>query len=141
MSRRDSDEAVLADRLVNYADAITALAFVGVSGFGIAIADPDTRCTIVRAVDEIWIGNLGSALLFTVAILLLRRWEGLLRADAPPSARVARYARILHGIRLGVVWLSFAMLWVLTHAASDYDCTPEAAIRVGSAPPPIEANG
>ena len=49
----DEDRA-LADRLVNYADAAVALSVVGISGLGIAVADPETRSSVARLI-VIWI--------------------------------------------------------------------------------------
>lgn len=45
-TRQESDDYILADRLVNYSDAIVTLSFLVSSGLGLAIADPDTRITI-----------------------------------------------------------------------------------------------
>ena len=42
------EDRALADRLVNYADALAAVCFVGMSGLSIAMADPDVRCSITQ---------------------------------------------------------------------------------------------
>ena len=47
-ARGESTEIVLADRLVSYSDALVAVSFLGVSGIGLAVADPDIRCTLAR---------------------------------------------------------------------------------------------
>ena len=72
--RRDDDsgERALADRLINYSDAVVALAVVGVSGLGIAVADPDIRTSVAIAADWVAIGNLLFGALATSIVLLLR---------------------------------------------------------------------
>ena len=107
--RRDQDtqEWVLADRLVNYADAITAVSFLGVSGLGIALADPDARSSIALVAEWVLISNILGALLFSALLIVLGRWETDLRADLPPAAKARRYSRYLHWGRLLVIWGSF----------------------------------
>ena len=70
MREQGSEERALADRLVSYADAVAALAFVGVSGLGVAVADPDTRAESRS--------------------LALRACSSPRRSDAPARERVRR---------------------------------------------------
>ncbi len=109
---KDQDRA-LADRLVNYSDAMVAAVFVGVSGLGVAIADPDTRASVASgavwvAVTYVLLGGIVSTLLH-----LLRRWERDLRAGAPPSAKAERYSRNLHFARFVITWVSVTQSIVL----------------------------
>ena len=99
-------EGRIADRLVNYADAVAALSFLGVSGLGIAVADPDTRASIALGANAVMLANLILAVGFTAALVLLRRWELDLRSDFASSAKAERYSRYLHLARFAVVWLS-----------------------------------
>ena len=101
-----SSEGALADRLVSYADAIAALAFVGVSGLGLAVADPEIRIDVSRAADWILVGNVTAGFVLSGILLLLRRWEFDLRSELAASAKVRRYSRRLHFARIGVVWLA-----------------------------------
>lgn len=119
---RQSEESALADRLLNYSDALVAVAFLGVSGLGIAIADPDVRCTIARAAGQITFAIFVNALVFSAVIVLLRRWENDLRSAAPATGKVARYGRWIHLARLIVVWLSLLLSVVLVFASRDAGC-------------------
>lgn len=126
--RRESDEAALADRLVNYSDALVAVAFLGVSGLGVIVADPDIRCTLAGAVGEIVFGTAFNGALFTAVILVLRRWELDLRSEDEdsPSEKVRSYSRWLHGARLVVVWMSTIMSVVLVLASRSPECDVDA---------------
>jgi len=104
----DSEDRALADRLVNYADALVALSVVGVSGLGIAVADPDTRESVAVAADWVIASNFGLGALFTGVVMLLRSWEMDLRSSSPTSVKTARYSRYLHAARLVVLWVSVA---------------------------------
>ena len=105
------DEERLADRLVNYADALAALAFVGVSGLGLAVADPETRESVARGYNYVAAGNVLFGVVLTALILVLRRWERDLRGSLSPKA--ARYNDYLHWARLAVVWFSTIQAVVL----------------------------
>ena len=120
--RRESDEAALADRLINYSDALVAVSFLSVSGIGIAVADPDIRCTIAEGASHIMAGNIGNGVVFTALILLFRRWERVLRADDPPSETVARYARWIHVGRLAILWTSVIAASFLAFQAVGDEC-------------------
>lgn len=105
------EHRALADRLVSYADAIVAVSFLGTSGLGIAIADPDTRTSIARAWAEVAIFNLVLPAVITLILLMLRRWEQDLRAELDESPKAARYSLRLHWARLFLVW--FASLQIV----------------------------
>jgi len=102
------DDRALADRLVNYADALVAVSFVGMSGLSIALADPDVRCSLIRGVTPVAVANLVSAGIVSILLVILRSWEFDLRSPAPPSPKSARYARRLHIARFIIVWISAA---------------------------------
>jgi hypothetical protein len=83
------EDRALADRLVNYADALAAVSFVGMSGLSIAVADPDVRCSITQgALVPVGLINLVSASLVTVILAILRRWERDLRTGSPGVSSV-----------------------------------------------------
>ena len=103
---RDAEDRSLADRLVNYADAIAALMFLGTSGLGIAVADPDIRSTIARGADFVALAYIISGVLFSSILVVLRRWETDLRSDLPPAPKARRYSRYLFWARFAVVWLA-----------------------------------
>lgn len=121
-SQPESDDLILANRMVSYADAIVAVAFLGVSGIGVVIADPDTRCVMAGATGEIAIGTLLNGVLFLAIVAGLRRAELDLRAGHERSAKVTRYGRMLHVARYVVIGVSSALSLLLLSQADDFDC-------------------
>lgn len=98
----------LADRLISYADALVAVAFVGMSGLCLALADPDIRTDIARVTNWIILANVFMGCLLSGLIQLFRRWELELRDSLPSVAAAHRFSRYLHWGRLGVIWVSVA---------------------------------
>ena len=98
----------LADRLVTYSDALVAVAFVGASGLGLAVADPDIRVDVARVAGWVIVSNLVLGGLLSVLIHVFRRWELELRADLAPADATRRFSGYLHWGRLGVVWIAVA---------------------------------
>ena len=100
----DTDQTrALADRLVTYADALVAVAFVGTSGLGLALADPDSRADIARAAEWVVLSNIVFGGVLSGLIHLFRRWELELRASLPAAGTAGRFSRYLHWARLGVM--------------------------------------
>jgi hypothetical protein len=108
MAEDKAQERALTDRLVAYADACVAVAFVGMSGLCLAVADPDTRADIARAADWVIVSNLLLGGLLSYLIHVFRGWEFELRDSVTRSAAAERVSRNLHWGRLGVVWVSVA---------------------------------
>lgn len=96
----------LANRLVNYSDALVAVAFVGMSAAGVALGDPDIRCEFSRAPVAIGISNIAMGVLFSAALVLLRKWELSLRQGEEASTRALRYESILSLARHVILWFS-----------------------------------
>ena len=103
---RESEDHVLADRLVNYSDAMVTLAFILSSGLGLAIADPDTLDTIAGAAAGIVVGNALLGVLFSSLLVTLRQWELELRAGVVLSEKYKLYTRRINIARHVVIWLS-----------------------------------
>lgn len=103
-----SDDHALADRLVNYSDALVTLAFLTSSGLGLAIADPDTRETLTDVALALFFGNATLGVIFTGLLIILRRWELDLRSDQQFSTRYLRYSRRIYIARHVVIWLSIS---------------------------------
>jgi len=118
------DDRALADRLVNYADALAAISFVGASGLSLALADPDVRCSLVTGgLREVSFGNLGFGIVMSGLIWMLRRWELDLRDGESISIKARRYAGRLYAARHIVVWLSaVAAVGILFAATQDTSC-------------------
>ncbi len=102
----ESEDRALADRLVNYSDAIVALAFISSSGFGLAVADNDSRDTLVDAAWPILFANITIGIVFSVLLIVLRRWELNLRSDSCLSTLGLRYSRNLYIARHIVIWVA-----------------------------------
>lgn len=117
------EDRALADRMVNYADALVAVSFVGTSGLSLALGDPDVRCSLTQGFAHVLLGNLLFAVVVSALFVVLRLWETDLRSEAPLSAKSARYSRRLHAVRLAVVWLSAtAAVGVLLAGTRDPAC-------------------
>ena len=104
--RHESEDYVLADRLVNYSDAMVTLSFLVSSGLGLAIADPDTRITITDVALGMIIGNALLGVLFSFLVVVLRRWELDLRTGADHTEKYLRYSRRIYVARHVVIWLT-----------------------------------
>jgi len=109
---------------VNYADALAAVAFVGMSGLSIALAEPEVRCSITQgAFVPVVAGNVFSTGVASLLLVVLRSWEMDLRSPDPPSAKAARYMGRIYLARFIVVWLSgAAAVLSVVAAARDTAC-------------------
>ena len=118
MAKHDvGEERALADRLVNYSDAIVAISVVGVSGLGLAVADPDTRESIARGADWVLVSNILMGFLFSGILKLLRGWELDLRSDGGTGKKAERYGRHLYRAKLLIIWLAVVqavgLMWAI----------------------------
>ena len=119
----------LADRLVNYADAVAAFAVVNALAFLVALTETEVRCSLAHLLWLVVTGQIAVGLVMTLAIVALRRVELRLRgSDAPPPADIQQLLRSFFIVRIGVVWLSVAVTAPLVRMAlSDPICsTPPA---------------
>jgi hypothetical protein len=108
---RDISEArALADRAVNYSDALVALVFIGASGLGIALADPDTRGSLNLVTGWMIAGNVIFGTVISFLLVVLRRWELDLRAEPVGESKVGRYSRYFYWARHIVVWISVVQI-------------------------------
>ena len=104
--RPQSEEHALADRLTSYSDAIVALAFIVSSGLGLSVADPDTRVVMTDFAIGMLIGNAILGVIFSVLLVILRRWELDLRVGLELSEKYTRYSQRIYVARHVVIWLS-----------------------------------
>jgi len=119
----------LADRLVNYADAVAAFAVVNALAFLVAITETEVRCSLAHLLWLVVTGQIVVGLAMTGAVVALRRIELRLRAsDAPAPDDIQQLLHTFFIVRLGVVWLSVAVTAPLVRMAlSDPAClTPTA---------------
>ena len=97
----------LADRIINYSDALAAFSLVNALAFIVTLAEPEIRCSIVRITEAVIATNVIMAGLLTAGLIGLRRFELSLRADVPESERddrVERFWRVVHALRIVLVW-------------------------------------
>lgn len=113
----------LAQRLVTYADAVVALAFVGVSAFGVAVADPDVQCNLAGAKLSVIVASSLIGVIFSVFLLVLRRWELDLSAENGLSAKGRRYSRHLNLGRYLLIWISVMVTYGLVYGIDRSVCT------------------
>lgn len=117
-SDHSKEDCALADRLVNYVDAIVAVAFLASSGIGLALADPDTRETLESVALGIIIANALLGVVFSLILTVLRRWELDLRTAVPLSKKYERYSKRMYIAKHAVIWLSIAQTVAILIAAS-----------------------
>jgi hypothetical protein len=114
---QDSEDRHLADRLVNYSDAIVALAFLASSGLGLAVADPDTRHSVTAVAGGMMLGNAILGVIFSGLLMVLRRWEMDLRSEAVLTEKVQKYSQYIYIARHSMVWLTVsqtvAIMWLI----------------------------
>lgn len=109
----DSEARTLADRAVNYSDALVAIVFIGASGLGIAVADPDTRASINLITAWMIGGNIVLGILISALLVILRRWELDLRTNQPVEGKIHRYSRNFYWARHIIVWLSITQIAII----------------------------
>lgn len=117
-SNQRTEARALADRCVNYADALTAIVYLGVSGLGVALIDPDARHSLNNVTGWIIAGNIALCMLISALLMVLRRWELDLRSGEPQDAAVVRYSRYFNSARHCVVWLSLLQITVILLVAT-----------------------
>ncbi len=99
-------DSEVAKRLIGYADAVVALSFVSISAFGLAVADPDIRCSLAGALLPVIIANTLGAALFSLALLMLSRWGRSLQADDQLSSRGRKISGYLNAGRHFLIWFA-----------------------------------
>jgi hypothetical protein len=119
----------LADRLVNYADAVAAFAVVNSLAFLLALTETEVRCSLAHLLWLVVTGQIVVGLAMTGAVVVLRRVELRLRAqDAPITVDIQQLLRNFFLVRIAVVWLSVAVTIPLVRMAlSDPVCATAAA--------------
>ena len=120
----------LADRCLNYADALVAYSLVNGLAFLVALGEPELRCSIVAIAGFMVALNV---ILPTGSLFILRwlgRTEDRLRRPAEdeseePDAEVVRVVRRFRIVRHAMVWLIAAMVITgIVAATQDPTCFP-----------------
>ncbi len=100
----------IADRLVNYGDAIAAFSFVNSLAFLLALTETEVRCSMADLASFVYIGLAASAVIYTIAVVGCRRVEKRIRASEgePPAEDIQSLLRAFFVARIVVIWLSIA---------------------------------
>lgn len=95
----------LADRIINYCDALAAFSLVNAFAFVVTLADPDIRCSIAAIAGMVMFANLVIPILITAGLVGLRRLERSLRSAEEGDPVVERFWRHAQIVRLSLVWV------------------------------------
>ena len=119
----------VADRLVNYGDAMAAFSIVNSMAFLIAMTEGEVRCSLAERASLVY----GGLVLFAVALTVLVLWchltERRIRGPGqPPAKDLQSIHRTLLYARIAVIWLSNVGTYPLVRLAlGDSACSPPAA--------------
>lgn len=118
----------LADRVINYCDAIAAFSLVNAFAFLVTLAEPDIRCSIARISTAVILINLTLPIFITICLVGLRRFETSLRADGSGDVkeekeeeedeRIDTFWRGVQAGRLVLVWTMALLVSAGVYAAS-----------------------
>ena len=115
----------LADRFVNYADAVAAFTIVNGLAFLVALTETEVRCSIAHLTWFVSAGQIVFHLLVTGVVVALRRAELSLRSPAdgtPPE--VLALLRRLFVARIAIIWAGVVVMAFLSRMAlSDPSCS------------------
>lgn len=115
---------VLADRLVNYADAVAAFYVVNSIVFLVTLSETDVRCSLADTQNFVLGGQITFSLLVTLAVVALRRTELKIRASTELAPDIAGYLRAFFLVRLAVIAASTAFtVFAAFGAIADPACT------------------
>jgi hypothetical protein len=117
----------IADRLVNYSDAIVAFAVVNSLAFLIALTERDVRCSFGDIQPTFWVSYLLFFSLLTGALVGCRHAElRLRRGSSDEDQDAARALKYFHVARIGIIWATaFACMQLVRMAFAD-TCGPPA---------------
>ncbi len=96
----------VADRLVNYGDAIAAFSAVNTLALLVAMGENEVRCSLADQALLVYSGMVSFAVVLTLAVVWCHRTEGRLRAEAGGVPEHLRRLRLIFFVvRLVVIWL------------------------------------
>jgi hypothetical protein len=100
----------LADRLVNYSDALAAFAVVNALAFLLALSETEIRCSLIPVQWLVYAGQCFIGVVITVSLVVLRRLElSLRKLSAPQPSEVEALLRHLFIARFAIVWVAVAI--------------------------------
>ena len=114
----------LADRLVNYADAVAAFSVVNSIAFVVTLTEGDIRCSISHLMWLVVGGQISFSLIVSMGVVFLRHLECSVRnAGDAPTPVVTKYLRGFFVARLVVIAFStLATVGFAVMALSDPGC-------------------
>jgi hypothetical protein len=121
--------AALADRIINYSDALAAFSLVNALAFVITLADPDIRCSIASIAATVILANLAVPISITAGLMGLRRLELSLRRTEEEDPEVVRFWRYAQLVRLALVWI-VALGLIVGVGAATHDPSCESSEQV-----------
>lgn len=95
----------IADRLVNFADAIAAFSVVNSLAFLVTLGDPEIRCSIANALWLVVGGHLAFGVAYAMAVAVLRSLEIAMRGTTPVTPEIGQFLRGFFIARLAVIAL------------------------------------
>ena len=113
MTRQD-----LADRFVNYGDAVVAFGMVNALAFLIALSQLEVRCSLPRGGVFLIMIFPVSASILSAGLFACRRAEMRLRGGETLESTVSRYLQYVYLVRQGLIWLGMTVTLGLTLVAT-----------------------
>ena len=97
----------LADRLVNYGDAMAAFSVVNSLAFLLAMTETEVRCSLAERASLVYSGLVAFAVVLTAIVVWCHRTEGRMRgSDGPLPEDVQSLRRTFLIVRIAVIWLA-----------------------------------
>ena len=119
----------IADRLVNYGDAMAAFSVVNSLAFLVAMAETEVRCSLAGRATLVYIGLVTFTVVLTIGVIACHRAEGRIRSSGEPLAQDIRSLRRAFFIaRIVVIWLAYVgSIPLVSLALGDSTCIATAA--------------
>ena len=108
------EERAIADRLSSYSDAVAAFSVVNAFGFLVAVAEIDTRCSLVESRAIVIATLVILQAIYAGAIIGLRHTEQSLREGTESSARVTELRKGFYYGRLIIVAVVSVMITLIS---------------------------
>ena len=121
----------IADRLVNYGDAIAAFSFVNSLAFLLALTETEVRCSLADVSPLVYVGIVASGAILTAVVVGCRRVENRIRASEGSLAPdIQSLLRAFFVARIIVIWTSVAgSIPLVSLALGDSSCVAGAVLN------------
>ena len=119
----------IADRLVNYCDAVAAFSIVNSLAFLLAMTETEVRCSLADRALLVYTGLVAFAIVLTIVVVWCHRLEGRIRASGQPLAEdIQSLRRGLFFARIAIIWLfNVGSFPLVSLALGDSACIATAA--------------